>query len=100
MPKRTSLPSMFPPHWSAMFGWSTPSCREPRVAVLLRRPRTTIEERQEDHQHGGIAAPSPAGGRLIMRAEGEAQRGGDDQDRQHLEEVAETASRSRTGAPS
>ncbi len=87
MPKRTSLPSMLPPAWSALATWSTPSARERRIAGLLGAKHTSSSG-NEDHGHRREERPALAAV-LHQLAEREAERARDQQDREHLEEVRE-----------
>jgi hypothetical protein len=78
---------MLPPACSALAVWSTPSGGSKRVAGLFgRRDGHHGKHKQQRHrgQHG------PALACVAHRAaEGETQRRRDQEDRQHLEEVAE-----------
>ena len=87
MPKRTSLPSMLPPACIALAAWSTPSGAEQRIAGLLGRDDHD-HGHDEHHRHGRQHGPALAHV-ADHAAEGEAQRGRDQEDRQHLDEVGQ-----------
>ena len=88
MPKRTSLPSMLPPGCSAAGDWSTPGLRQRADCPPARRRWRGRANGDEDEQHGREQRPALAAV-ADHRAEGVAERRGDQQDRQHLEEVRE-----------
>ena len=79
MPKRTSLPSML--------AGIEAERGEVRIAVRLR-PSSRRHAGEEDDRHGGVERPALP---LVLDhpAEGVGQRGRDQQDEEHLEEVAE-----------
>ena len=101
MPKRVSLPSMLPPGASCTGDLGRlvgAGGRQQRVAVLLG-DRGDGDADQEEHAHRGEDRPA------LLRvpdhlAEGVGQPGGDREDEQHLDEVGEAASGSRTGGRS
>ena len=86
IPNRTSLPSMLPPAWRSLAWWSTPEPAE-RGAALLGH-HADGEEPDEDDGHRRQDRPALA--RVPDHgAERVAERGGDHQDREELEEVRE-----------
>ena len=88
MPKRTSLPSMLPPGLEAAGGLIDPQLRQGRVARLFGPDCRPRQDANEDHVMAARMRPALAGVAHHL-AEGVAQRGRDQQDRQHLQEIRE-----------
>ncbi len=87
MPKRTSLPSMLPPACSALAAWSTPSGPSSGLPACSAGVMATTAKATNMHRHRRQHRPALA--RVAHHAaEGEAQRRRDQEDRQHLQQVA------------
>src|SRR5260221_8981684 len=88
IPKRTSLPSMLPPEWSALPSWSTGRPQSPGLPLLLLRDAHR-EQRQNDDEHR--PEKDPALPRVLHHlAERVANGTRDRQNRQQLDEVRES----------